>query len=66
MNKITIKTDSHGICKEFKINDVSLGQGITKLEVVIEPTKKTKLIMEINASIDIECDDAKIKKQIKN
>ena len=64
MNGVKIKTDKHGICKEFTINDVSLGQGIIKLEIIIEPCKPTKLIMELNQEIDIECENAEIMKKL--
>lgn len=66
MNKVILKTDNNGICKEFKINDIPLGQGITKLEVIISPSEKPKLIMEVNANIEIECNDMEIEKQVKN
>ena len=46
MNSLKIKTDKHGICKEFTINGTPLGSRITKLTIIIEPGNPTKLIME--------------------
>lgn len=64
MNKVKLKTDESGICKEFKINDIPFGENVTKLEIIIEPLKPAKVIMEFTSEVDIELENAEIKKQI--
>lgn len=63
MNRVNLKADAKGICKEFKINDIPFGENVTKLEIIIEPLKPTKVIMEFTSEVDIELDDVEIKKR---
>lgn len=65
-NKIELKVDENGICKKFNIDGKTFGKNISKLEIIVEVSKKTKLIMEYMGECDIEIESTEIKKQINN
>lgn len=65
-NKIELKVDENGICKKFNIDGKTFGKNISKLEIIVEASKKTKLIMEYMGECDIEIESTEIKKQINN
>lgn len=65
MNKLKLKTNEKGYCDEVLLNSKKIGEGISKIEVVIEAGEKAKLILTFPSnSIDIECEDVEIKKQV--
>lgn len=64
-NKLELKVDENGICKKFNIDGKTFGKNISKLEIIVEASKKTKLIMEYMGECDIEIESTEIKKQIK-
>lgn len=64
-NKLELKVDKNGICKKFNIDGKPFGKNISKLEIIVEASNKTKLIMEYMGECDIEIESAEIKKQIK-
>lgn len=64
-NKLELKVDENGICKKFNIDGKPFGKNISKLEIIVEASNKTKLIMEYMGECDIEIESAEIKKQIK-
>ena len=61
MNTLKLKLKD-GVCKELKLNDVPFGEYVTKLELVIEPSKVPRVILELIVDADIEIDDVKIEK----
>ena len=65
-NKLELKVDENGICKKFNIDGKTFGKNISKLEIIVEASKKTKLIMEYMGECDIEIESTEIKKQINN
>lgn len=60
--KIKIKINKNGTCDEFSINGKKLGEGISKLNVEIDPYKPAKIVLETFYEIEIECEDAEIEK----
>ena len=68
MNKIKIIVKGDGTCDEFSINGVQLGQGIEKLQVVVEPNKSAQIILDTFYKVEIECENAMFEKEnlIKN
>ena len=66
MKKLELKVNKDGICKEFNIDGIPFGKNIAKLEIIIEPSSKAKLIMTYSGELDIKTDDVEIiKNQIK-
>lgn len=58
MNKLKLKTNAKGYCDELLLNGEKIGNGITKLEVIIEAEKKPKLILTmLSDEINIESED---------
>lgn len=66
MKKLELKVNKDGICKEFKIDGIPFGKNISKLEIIIEPSSKAKLIMTYLGEIDIKTDDVEIIKKLIN
>ncbi len=67
MNKLKLKTNEKGYCEEVFLNDQKIGEGISKLEIVIEAGEKAKLIITMPSNVlDVECEDVEIKKQVSN
>lgn len=64
MKNLKLKTNEKGFCEEFKINNIPFGEYVTKLEIIIEPNKTPKVIMECMSEIDIELDNVEIKKRV--
>lgn len=57
-DKIKIKVNKNGTCDEFSINGKKLGEGISKLNIEIDPYKPAKIVLETFSKIDIECEKA--------
>lgn len=62
MKNLKLKTNEKGFCEKFKINNIPFGEDVTKLEIIIEPNKTPKVIMECMSEVDIELDNVEIKK----
>ena len=63
MNKIKIIVKEDGTCDEFSINGVRLGEGIEKLQVVVEPNKPAQIILDTFYKVEIECKNAIFKNE---
>lgn len=61
-SKVKIKVNKHGYCDEFSINGVQLGQGIEKLQVIVDPFKPAQIILDVHCEVEIECETATIEK----
>ena len=61
MNKLKLKTNEKGYCEELYLNGEKIGNGIIKLELVIETSKLPKLILTMNSNdIELGCENVEV------
>lgn len=61
MNKLKLKTNEKGYCDELFLNGERIGDGITKLELIIEAGKKPNLILTMSSNdVELECEDVNV------
>lgn len=61
MNNLKLKTNEKGYCDELFLNGEKIGNGITKLELIIEAGKKPNLILTMSSDdVELECEDVEI------